>query len=135
MELNTTSNEGTDESQLKLATVLLVDDDAKLLRALERHLESDYRVLTAISPGEAYVFLSREEVDLVLSDNLMSGELGTDFLKNIGEKHPDIKLLMLSGYLPAAVAKRVVDEYGVHQVLTKPCAITDVELAIQSALK
>ena len=90
--------------------------------------------MTAISPGEAKVFLDREEVDLILSDNLMSGELGTDFLEGIGEKYPDIKLLMLSGYLPATVAERVVNSCGVDKVLTKPCAITDVELAIQDAL-
>lgn len=113
---------------------MLVDDDAKLLRALKRHLDEDYRVLTAISPGEASVFLGREEVDLILSDNLMSGELGTEFLEGIGEKYPNIKLLMLSGYLPETVAERVVKNSGVYKVLTKPCATTEVASAIRDAL-
>ena len=134
MELDTTSNRDADESQLKPKTILLVDDDSKLLRALKRHLTEDYRVLTAISPGEASVFLMREEVDLILSDNLMSGELGADFLESIGEKYPHIKLLMLSGYLPDTVAERIVKSGAVHKVLTKPCAITDVEFAINDAL-
>ena len=134
MKLATTANEGTDKTQQKLNTILLVDDDAKLLRALKRHLDDDYRVLTAISPGEAAVFLDREEIDLILCDNLMSGQLGTEFLESAGKKHPNIKLLMLSGYLPKAVAERVVNSCGVHKVLNKPCAIDEVELAIREAL-
>ena len=134
MELDLTSNQDTDEAEQRQKTILLVDDDSKLLRALKRHLIEDYRVLTAISPGEANVFLDREEVDLILSDNLMSGALGTEFLKSISEQYPNIKLIMLSGYLPENVAKRVVDTGGVQKVLNKPCAITDVEMAIQDAL-
>jgi len=131
-ELTTRTDTGT--SQPKLATILLVDDDAKLLRALKRHLDENYRVFTAISSGEATVFLAREKIDLILSDNLMSGELGTEFLQNIGQRYPNIKRLMLSGYLPKTVAERIVNDCGVHQVLTKPCAITEVELAIRAAL-
>ena len=135
MQTDTTSDVNTDEPQPGLATILLVDDDAKLLKALKRHLDDNYQVLTAISPGEACAFLVREKVDLIVSDNLMSGELGTEFLKSISEKFPHIKLLMLSGYVPEVVAERVINDYGVQQVLIKPCAITDVELAIQQALK
>ena len=134
MKLETKNSEAIDEPQRSQETILLVDDDSKLLRALKRHLEEDYQVLTAISPGEAAVFLEREEIDLILSDNLMSGELGTEFLESIGEKHPNIKLLMLSGYLPRTVAERVINHCGVLKVLTKPCAIADVGLAIRDAL-
>ena len=134
MQLEETPNKDTDEPQAKRETILLVDDDSKLLRALKRHLAEDYRVLTAISPGEAFVFLGREEVNLILSDNLMSGALGTDFLESVSKKYPHIKLLMLSGYLPETVAERVVNYGGVDKVLTKPCAITEVELVIREAL-
>ena len=134
MTIDLTTDNDTDKMQQKLKTILLVDDDSKLLKALKRHLVEDYRVLTAISPGEAVVFLGREEVDLILSDNLMSGALGTEFLESINKQYPSIKLLMLSGYLPETVAARVVNDCGVHMVLTKPCSITEVESAIQDAL-
>ena len=133
----TITNETIDpinETEQKLKTVLLVDDDATLLRGLERHLAEEYRVLTAFSPVEACVVAGREHVDLILSDNLMSGELGTEFLKKVSEQYPQIKLMMLSGYMPDAVAKRVVNECGVTQVLIKPCAATEVALAIRNAL-
>ena len=118
----------------KLATVLLVDDDAALTRGLKRHLEEDFLVLTAICPAEANVVLSKEQVDLILSDNLMTGELGTEFVEKIKDSHPHIKLLMLSGYMPDAAARRVVAQCGVDEVLTKPCPSQDVLAAIRNAL-
>ena len=134
MDIANETVDSISEEQCELKTVLLVDDDAKLLRGLERHLADDYRILTAISPSEASVIAGREHVDLILSDNLMAGELGTEFLKKMGEKYPNIKLLMLSGYLPNEVAYRIVNDYGVTEVLTKPCEMTEVTTAIQNAL-
>lgn len=121
-------------SNPSLPTVLLVDDDAKLLRGLERHLGSEFQVMTAVSPAEANAVLARNKIDVVLSDNLMAGTLGADFLKGVSSEHPEIKLLMLSGYMPQALAARVVSEYGVHKVLSKPCASADVAEAIREAL-
>ena len=126
--------ESSNRADGKLATVLLVDDDAALTRALARHLEEDFNVLTAICPAEANVVLSKEEVDLIISDNLMTGVLGTEFLEKINDSHPHIKLLMLSGYMPDAAAKRVVAQCGVDKVLTKPCPSNEVSAAICNAL-
>lgn len=116
-------------------TVLLVDDDGKLLRGLERGFaDEDYELLTAISAAEAKVFLARQSVDLIVSDNLMPGILGTDFLAIVRKEYPHIKLMMLSGYMPAAAAQRALDEIGVFRVLNKPCKASDVALAIREAL-
>ena len=117
-----------------LPKVLLVDDDARLMRALERSFEDEFDILTAVSPAEAHAILEQEEVDLVLSDNLMSGSLGTEFLHQVRAKYPRMRLLMLSGFLPPAAAKRVVREGDAIEVLIKPCAATDVAAAIRSAL-
>ena len=116
-------------------TVLLVDDDAKLLRGLERSFsEEDYDLLTAVSAAEANVLLSKHHVDLVLSDNLMPGVLGTDFLANVRKQYPDIKLMILSGYIPEAAANRALDEIGVLRVLNKPARASVVASAIRLAL-
>ena len=122
-------------AQPELKTVLLVDDDPNILRGLTRHLEGDYRVLNAISPAEAYAIVGVEKVDVILSDNLMSGVLGTEFLKDIAVKYPQIKLLMLSGYMPEIVGRRIIDNHGICQVLTKPCKTSEVAAAIRDALE
>ena len=134
MSRSETSDRTSTRADAKLATVLLVDDDAALIRGLERHLEEDFHVLTAICPAEANVVLSKERVDLILSDNLMTGELGTEFVEKVNNTYPHIKLLMLSGYMPDAAARRVVAQGGVDRVLTKPCPSQDVLAAIRNAL-
>ena len=116
-------------------TVLLVDDDAKLLRGLVRSFAGeDYETLTAVSAAEADVLLARNNVDLVVSDNLMAGVLGTDFLTNVRQRYPRIKLLMLSGYMPPAAVRRVTDDVGVERVLLKPCHASEVAAAIRELL-
>lgn len=132
--METTNMDVSNAPTQKMKTVLLVDDDSKVLRALERHLEEEFSVYTAISAAEASIIVARQEVDLVLSDNLMSGELGTEFLEKVNAQYPHIKLLMLSGYIPEAAAKRLVSDHGVYRVLTKPCNATDVADAIRNAL-
>lgn len=115
-------------------TILLVDDDAKLLRGLQRGLDDRYRILSAVSPSEAKVIVAHERIELIISDNLMTGMLGTDFLREVHSEYPDIKLLMLSGYMPDAASRRVISECGVFQVLSKPCSAEDVANAIELAL-
>lgn len=119
----------------KRKTVLLVDDDGKLLRGLVRSFaDEDYELLTAISAAEAQVVLARHPVHLILSDNLMAGVFGVDFLADVRKEYPNIKLMMLSGYMSAAAAQRAIDDIGVLRVLNKPCQASDVAAAIRDAL-
>lgn len=116
-------------------TVLLVDDDATLLRGLARIVADEgHNLHMAISAAEANAILARHRVDLVISDNLMSGVLGTEFLAGVRKRYPHIKLMMLSGYMPAAVAQRAIRETGVARILTKPCRTDDMVAAIRDVL-
>ncbi|MDV6030906.1 MAG: response regulator [Phycisphaera sp. RhM] len=117
-------------------TVLVVDDDTKLLRALQRSLaDEDYQLFVAVSAAEAKAFLNTTPVDLVISDNLMHGELGTEFLAAVSRKYPDIELMMLSGYLPTDAAKKALDDIGIARILSKPCQSSELGLAIREALR
>ncbi|HEX8530158.1 MAG TPA: fused response regulator/thioredoxin-disulfide reductase, partial [Cytophagales bacterium] len=69
---------------MKKPIILVVDDDAQVLRAIERDLRSryrkDYRLLSAASGEEALktveeLKLRNEEVALLLSDQRMPGML------------------------------------------------------------
>lgn len=112
-------------------TILLVDDDVKLLRGLQRSLpEEEYDVFMAISAAEARAILSKRSVDLILCDNLMTGTMGTEFLTEIRKSCPHTVLMMLSGYLPAQAAERMVHEVGVARILLKPCSAADIVTAI-----
>lgn len=59
-----------------------------------------YQVLQAKSPYEAIPLFekSREEIDLILTDVVMPGMRGPQFIERLREKHPDIKVVFMSGY-------------------------------------
>jgi len=55
------------------ATVLLVDDEPRVLDALEALLAMEHRVLRADRPEAALELLGREDVAVVVSDQRMPG--------------------------------------------------------------
>ena len=114
-------------------TVLLVDDDERLLRSLTRQLETHkYKILTAISAAEADVHLSSGKIDVVVSDHRMPGTTGLDFLNRAKRSYPSIRRIILSGtvgcYSQLDLTRRA------DTTLEKPCSAETLHSAIQQLL-
>ncbi|MBL9038074.1 MAG: response regulator [Archangium sp.] len=82
-------------------TILIIEDDARVRRAVERTLAPrGYRLLLASSGAEAVVLAQREKshIDLVLSDVVMPGASGPDVVAQV-QACADVKrTLFMSGY-------------------------------------
>lgn len=81
-------------------TVLVVDDDPALLKAVSEYLAADYTVLTA-NNGEEGLKQSiafESEIHLLLSDFQMDGMTGIELATQITVQRPKIKVLLMSGY-------------------------------------
>jgi DNA-binding NtrC family response regulator len=109
-----------------MKNVLFVDDDAMVLRALERTLRSarkDWRMVFALGPSAALATLEAESFDAVVSDLGMAGMDGAEVLARVRAKQPKAVRILLSGDVGAAMAraKAVADE-----ILTKPCGASDL---------
>jgi two-component system response regulator YesN len=77
--------------------VLLVDDDREF-REEFRDFLCDYTVLEASDGEEALEILGRpNEIDVVILDVVMPGISGTEVLKIIKEKYPDLGVIILTG--------------------------------------
>jgi thioredoxin reductase (NADPH) len=110
-------------------TILTVDDDAEVLRAVERDLRhryvGDYRVLRAES-GQAALEVVRElkvrnnPVALFLVDQRMPGMSGVEFLRQAAELYPEAKRALLTAYADTDAAIRAINEAGVNHYLLKP---------------
>lgn len=102
-------------------SVLLVDDELPILRALRRTLRNEgYRILTSDSPGEALDILSREEVDIVIADYRMPEMTGIEFLTKVRESWPWIVRIVLTGYTEPGAAIDAINKVEAHKFLTKP---------------
>ena len=91
-------------------TVLFVDDEVNILRALQRLLRSeDMNVLCSSRGEEALETLSRQPVQVVVSDQRMPEMSGVDLLSRVRERWPDVVRMMLTGYTEMTIA---VDAMG-----------------------
>jgi two-component system NtrC family sensor kinase len=89
------------------ATVLLVEDHPEVSIVAAEYLEQHgCTVVQASSAGVAIEALNkRHDIDLVLSDIVMPGMSGLELARLIREHHPEITVILASGYSDkAAVA-------------------------------
>ena len=115
--------------------VLLLDDDASLLRALSRQLkEYGFDVITSISAAEATAILGSTRIDALVCDNEMPGTTGFQFLAGIRTRFPDVTRFMLSGTILDRNAERAVAELGVTRVFHKPCDSQTLCTAIEASM-
>jgi two-component system, probable response regulator PhcQ len=119
-----------------MATVLLVDDEIHLTDALSRHFpRQKYRVLKASSAAEAHGLLDQNSVDVVVSDERMPGESGSEFLGQVRKRFPKTIRIILSGQASLEAAVRAINEGEVYRFFLKPCNPTDLIFTIQRALE
>jgi PAS domain S-box-containing protein len=90
-------------------TILVVEDEASILRIAKRSLEAKgYRVFTADSPSEAERVLasSGTDIDLLLSDVVLPEMNGGDLYKSVRRKYPHIRALFMSGYTDDVIVRK-----------------------------
>lgn len=88
---------------------ILVVDDEPALRELASELlkQQGYQVICAESGKHALHVLAHEHVDMVLCDIIMPEMNGNQLASVVREKHPDIKILLTSGF---------ADEYHIDMI-------------------
>jgi DNA-binding NtrC family response regulator len=104
-------------------TVLIVDDEEMVTTSISTlfMLETNYDVLVFNSPGEALEELRDKEIDLVISDYLMPGEMnGVDFLLELKKLQPEAIRVLLTAYADKENAIRAINEVGLYQYVEKP---------------
>lgn len=117
-------------------TVLLVDDDIRILDGLKRVLRREpYEVLTADSAGAAFKVLEQRSIDLIVSDEKMPGMSGTEFLRIVRERHPSTVRIMLTGEANVETAMRAINIGEIFRFFTKPCNEIELGFTIRDALR
>jgi len=101
----------------KKLRVLLVDDEPVILRSLSRRLGA-HQVFQAESGDQAEEILSRESLDIVISDNSMPGRGGVETLRLVSRRQPRAVRIMFSGTPPDNL-QQFVDEGLVQHVFSK----------------
>jgi DNA-binding NtrC family response regulator len=102
-------------------TLLLIDDEPRVLAALRRLLRQDgYRVLAASGAAQAFELMARHPVQLVLCDQRMRGMSGTELLDRIKDLYPDTLRIMLSGCTDLKTIMESINRGSLYRFYTKP---------------
>ena len=110
-------------SDITKHTILIVDDEKSILKALKRSLaDENYHILTAESSMEALGLISSDNVAIVISDYSMPGGSGADLLSTVKREKPKCIRIMLSGAaetdrVPDVIAKDILN---CHRFINKP---------------
>ena len=116
---------------------ILVVDDHKIIRdMLENTLSREsYTVHCADSAKEALKILSQEPIDVVISDEVMPGMTGTQFLAVVRKIYPDTIRIILTGHESLESAMHAINEGEIYRFFTKPCNLVDLSVTIRQALQ
>lgn len=114
--------------------VLVVDDENVVLRSCERVLGAEgYYVHTADSARKALELIRENAYDLMLTDIRMPEMDGIELARLVKEKHPDLDIIIMTGYpsqenIKDALSLRIVD------YITKPISPAVLVEAAQKAM-
>ena len=115
-------------------TVLFVDDEVNILKALQRLLRTeDMNVLCASRAAEALDLLEKHPTQVVVTDQRMPEMSGVDFLAHVRERQPDIVRMMLTGYTEMKVAVDAINRGEIYRLITKPWNDDELRATLRQA--
>ena len=129
---------------MEKGVLLCVDDEVIVLTALKDQLRraygSDFVVDVAESAEEALELLEElseqgHTVLVIVSDWLMPGMKGDEFLVQAHQRFPTVVKIMLSGQADQSAVDRVRREAGLHEFLAKPWDAAELVDSINLGLR
>lgn len=118
-------------------TILIVEDDLRLLKILSGELSSlNYKFLIVQNGIDALetIKMHKEEIHLLFTDLVMPFMSGHVLFKEIKEIAPEMKILFTSGYLPESLPLSFSDIIKDYKLLQKPYSMLELSVAIHEAL-
>ncbi len=116
-------------------TILLVEDEPSVKRTIARILKgAGYEVLQAADGAEALTIAEgyTQKIHLLLTDYLMPGVTGDELAREVKAKRPDIRVLLMSGYLGNRADQQL--SAGNAALLPKPFTASSLMARVREAL-
>ncbi len=123
------------------ARVLIVDDDPIVAESLADHVgRMGYRTSVCFNAAEALAAIAEGDrggagsaINLVITDASMPSMSGQELLERIRAAHPEIVVVMLTGYATIESAVRAIQS-GAFDYLSKPIVDSELRVTLERAL-
>jgi len=124
--------------------IICVDDEDIILEALKDQLgpffENQYMIETSTTAEEALeiydeLIESNYEVPVVISDYLMPGMRGDEFLIKVHEKNPNTLKILLTGHANIEGITNAINKANLYRYIPKPWDRDDLILTVREAVR
>jgi len=117
-----------------METILIVDDEKNYLVVLSSFLSGEgYEPITADNAQQALDIVESTDLDLVLTDMKMPSMDGTELLKRIKEKSPELPVVMMTAYGTVEKAVEAM-QLGAFNFVLKPFQNETLKQIIRNAV-
>ncbi|OFC70012.1 response regulator [Alteromonas confluentis] len=114
-------SEPAPKQEEKKYTILFVDDEPNILRALKRALfKMNINMLLADSGKKALELLESNTVHVVVSDMKMPHMSGAELLEQVAKLYPETFRVVLTGFADIDSTIKAVNQGKIHRYLQKP---------------
>jgi two-component system, NtrC family, response regulator HupR/HoxA len=115
------------------ATVLVVDDEPRVLDALEAILAADFRVLRASSGEAALEVLTHEDVAVIVTDYRMPGMTGVELLQRSHDVAPEALRIVLTAYTDVDSLMEAINTGRIYHFVPKPWEPAELLVVVRRA--
>jgi two-component system response regulator HupR/HoxA len=117
------------------ATILVVDDEPRVLDALEAILAAEFRVLRAGNGEEALRVLEREDAAVIVTDYRMPGMTGVELLRRSQDLAPDAVRIVLTAYTDVDSLMEAINTGRIYHFIPKPWDPNELLVVVRRALE
>ncbi|MCK5125307.1 MAG: response regulator [candidate division Zixibacteria bacterium] len=115
--------------------VLVIDDEQIVLDSVVKHLrKEDYTIKTVLSAPVALEAINSNPPDIILTDLMMPEIDGLELMKIVKEKHPQIPIIMVTGYATINTALQAT-QLGAFDYIAKPFTRSELQTVVRRAEK
>ena len=117
-----------------VASILIVEDEAKMLRLLQLRLADDgFTTHTAQDAEAGLAILRKEKIDLVITDLKLPGMNGLEFLQAAKRVDAAIPVVLMTAYGSVETAVEAM-KAGASDYLLKPFSLEEMSLVVHKEL-
>lgn len=120
---------------MESATVLVVDDEPRVLDALEAVLAAEFRVLRAEGGDDALRALEAEEVSVIITDYRMPRMSGVELLRRSQDVAPDAIRIVLTAYTDVDSLMDAINTGRIYHFVAKPWDPNELLVVVRRAVE
>ena len=121
------------DTGVKLARLLVVDDEERILSALKSLFRQRYHVFTTTDGNKALDFMSRYHVHVIISDQRMPIMPGVELLRRSQAISANSVRILLTGYSDLASIVGSINDGEVYRFISKPWDNTELQTIVAEA--